>query len=111
MTVTSGARGWGTPRCHSPTGERLRWPSARQWKQGSFEHTQITAEPGHSDETIRKGSGKTWAEWVEFFDTWGAVNRPHKVIAQHVCDQGVDGWWAQAVTVGYERIKGLRGHG
>lgn len=73
--------------------------------------TSTTAKPDLGDEAIRKGSGKTWAEWVDILDAWDAVAKPHKEIAQYVCDQGVDGWWAQAVTVGYERIKGLRAHG
>jgi uncharacterized protein YndB with AHSA1/START domain len=33
----------------------------------------------------------------------------HKEIAQHIHDKyDISGWWAQMVTVGYERIKGLR---
>ena len=36
----------------------------------------------------------------------------HREIAQHVHEKyKVPGWWAQAVTVGYERIKGLRAVG
>ncbi len=73
--------------------------------------TQTTTKPDLSDEAIRKGSGKTWDEWTEILDAWGAAEKPHKDIAQYVCDLGVDGWWAQGVTVGYERIKGLRAHG
>lgn len=66
------------------------------------------SKPDMSDEAIRKGSGKTWADWVEILDAWGAADKPHKEIAQHVHDLGVGDWWAQGVTVGYERIKGLR---
>lgn len=34
---------------------------------------------------------------------------PHREIAAHVSEEfDVSGWWAQMVTVGYERIKGLR---
>ena len=66
------------------------------------------SKPDLSDEAIRKGSGKSWAEWVEILDDWGAVDKPHREIAQHVHDLGVEDWWAQGVTVGYERIKGLR---
>lgn len=70
-----------------------------------------TARPDLGDEAIRQGSGKSWAEWVEILDAWDATTKPHKAIAEYVCDCGVDGWWAQAVTVGYERIKGLRAPG
>ena len=71
----------------------------------------ITAKPDLGDEAIRKGSGKSWDEWVQILDAWGAAEKPHKEIARYVCDLGVDGWWAQGVTVGYERIKGLRDPG
>ena len=73
--------------------------------------TTTTTKPDLSDEAIKNGSGKTWAEWVEILDAWGAAEKPHKEIAWYVADLGVDGWWAQGVTVGYERIKGLREHG
>jgi hypothetical protein len=37
---------------------------------------------------------------------------PHREIAALVHEQyGVDSWWSQNVTVGYERIKGLRERG
>jgi uncharacterized protein YndB with AHSA1/START domain len=37
---------------------------------------------------------------------------PHRDIARHIQEKyKVDGWWAQTVTVGYERIKGLRSIG
>ena len=36
----------------------------------------------------------------------------HTEIARHVVEQyKIPGWWAQSVTVGYERIKGLRAIG
>lgn len=61
-----------------------------------------------SDEAIREGSGKTWDEWVAALDEWDAASKSHTEIARYVAGLGVDGWWAQGVTVGYERIKGLR---
>ncbi len=65
-----------------------------------------------SDEAIRKGSGKSWDEWLEALDAWGAQDRTHKEIADYVYGQfGIDGWYAQGVTVGYERMRGMRAHG
>lgn len=62
-----------------------------------------------SDETIQRGSGKTWDEWITLLDAWGAAKRTHTEIARYVHEEhGVDGWWAQGVTVGYERAKGRR---
>ena len=76
---------------------------------GSHIMTDTTNKPQMSDEAIRNGSGKTWAEWKSLLDAWGAADKPHKEIAAYVTnDLGVDGWWAQAVTVGYERMIGRR---
>jgi hypothetical protein len=62
-----------------------------------------------SDETIAKRTGRTWAEWVAVLDVWDATARTHTEIARHVHEElGVPGWWAQTVTVGYERARGMR---
>lgn len=67
------------------------------------------AEPHMSDEAVRKGTGRGWDEWLEALDDWNAQERNHTEIARHVAEvHGVDGWWAQTVTVGYERIRGMR---
>ncbi len=66
------------------------------------------AELPMSDEAIREGSGRTWDEWVAVLDAWDAASKSHTEIARYIAGLGVDGWWAQGVTVGYERIKGLR---
>ncbi len=67
------------------------------------------ADPGMSDEAIQRGSGKSWDEWLALLDAWGAIERTHTEIARHVAESyGVPGWWAQGVTVGYERARGLR---
>ncbi|MCI0451331.1 MAG: hypothetical protein L0Z51_02940 [Candidatus Latescibacteria bacterium] len=64
---------------------------------------------GIKDATILAKSGKAWAEWVRILDAIDGANLPHRDIASFVHDEhGVDGWWSQSVTVGYERIKGLR---
>jgi hypothetical protein len=71
--------------------------------------TTKASMPPVSDEAIRRGSGKGWDEWVAVLDAWGALDRSHTEIANHVHEAfGVDGWWAQSVTVGYERLKDLR---
>ena len=61
----------------------------------------FVADPGMSDETLVEKTGKSWAEWVELLDAWGARERPHREIAAHLVEEhGVPGWWAQTVTVG-----------
>jgi hypothetical protein len=68
-----------------------------------------TDDLGQSDEAIRRATGKGWTAWVRLLDDWGAAERTHTEIARHVSSElGVDGWWAQSVTVGYERARGRR---
>ena len=62
-----------------------------------------------SDAAIRAKTGRTWAQWVRVLDAIDAARMPHREIASHVrTTYAIDGWWAQSVTVGYERIRGLR---
>jgi uncharacterized protein YndB with AHSA1/START domain len=64
---------------------------------------------GMADETIAARTGADWAEWVRRLDAIGATGKPHGDVARHVHETyGVSGWWSQGVTVGYERIRGLR---
>lgn len=62
---------------------------------------------GVSDDTLQEKTGRDWAAWVEALDAIGAQEMTHRDIARHV-SASLDGWWAQTVTVGYERIRGLR---
>jgi uncharacterized protein YndB with AHSA1/START domain len=67
---------------------------------------------GFSDEIIAARSGADWAEWVRRLDAFGGMEMPHRATAEHVKSAyGVPDWWTQAVTVGYERIRGLRAIG
>ncbi|HJQ40384.1 MAG TPA: hypothetical protein VKB93_24835, partial [Thermoanaerobaculia bacterium] len=66
---------------------------------------------GISDATIAAKTGRGWAQWVELLDAFGAKEKSHTETAEHVYNLGVPGWWAQSVTVGYERIRGLRAIG
>ena len=69
-------------------------------------------DPQMSDAAIREKTGKTWPEWREALDACGAADKPHDAIARFVNEElGVDGWWAQSVTVGYERLIGRRESG
>lgn len=67
---------------------------------------------GMSDEAIKARTGCTWEKWVYVLDKAKAYEWEHKAIAEHVYTKyKVPGWWGQTVTVGYERIKGLRAIG
>ena len=67
---------------------------------------------GRSDAAVKAQTGCTWERWVKALDRVAAYTWPHRRIAQYVHEKyKVPGWWAQTVTVGYERIKGLRAIG
>ena len=67
---------------------------------------------GTSDATIQQKTGCTWERWVKALDRHGAAELAHRDIARLVNTKyKIDGWWSQTVTVGYERIKGLRAKG
>lgn len=67
---------------------------------------------GTSDASIKAKTGCTWERWVHALDYLGAKEMSHRDIVALVSKKyKIDGWWSQAVTVGYERIKGLRARG
>jgi hypothetical protein len=67
---------------------------------------------GRSDTIIKEKTGCTWERWVKALDRAKAYTWPHREIAQYVHEKyQIPGWWSQTVTVGYERIKGLRAIG
>ena len=85
----------------------LQKPSRPQPKAAT--PPQYAKLAGMSDATIKAKTGCTWERWVRALDKVGAHQWTHSEIAQHVHQTyKVPGWWTQAVTVGYERIKGLR---
>ena len=67
---------------------------------------------GRSDAIVKERTGCTWERWVKALDHAQAYTWTHREIAGYVHEKyKVPGWWAQTVTVGYERIKGLRAVG
>lgn len=67
------------------------------------------ADPGADDEVVRERTGRSWDEWREAIDAWPGHADGHAAVARWLeDDHGVDGWWAQQVTVGWERITGRR---
>jgi uncharacterized protein YndB with AHSA1/START domain len=62
-----------------------------------------------SDEKVLTATGKPWEAWIEILDRWGARERRHPEIAEYlVAQHAVPGWYAQSITNGYERVRGLR---
>ena len=69
---------------------------------------EVATLAGMSDEAVTRATGRDWAEWVVLLDAAGCREKPHREIAIHVRSLGTPNWWSQMVTVGYERIRGLR---
>lgn len=87
----------------SKTGER--YTAARR----NLTERATIGEPVASEEAVREATGKGWRDWFRVLDTWGADRRTHPDIARHLLDDhGAPGWWAQAITVSYERARGMR---
>lgn len=92
------------------TGESYTAARAHTVKKPHPDHYAKLA--GMSDAAIRQGTGCTWERWVKSLDYHGAGKMSHREIAKLVSEKyNVASWWAQSVTVGYERIKGLRARG
>ncbi len=68
---------------------------------------------GLSEQALQDKTGQTWAQWCRRLDDLGGRSMSHRDIAQQVNTlwPEIGGWWAQTVTVGYERIRGLRVRG
>ena len=74
--------------------------------------TDFARLAGMSDEVVKAKTGCAWDRWVYALDKHGAADLPHREIARIVHEEyKIGGWWTQAVTVGYERIRGLRAIG
>jgi hypothetical protein len=62
-----------------------------------------------SDAAVSKATGKTWPQWTAFLDSVDAATMEHPAIVdQLLANHEIIGWWAQMVTVSYERFRGLR---
>jgi len=93
------------------TGEAYTAARAQILKKTEPPRADYAKTAGMSDESVRKRTGRTWAEWVGLLDRAGAAEKPHREIARYVSSLGTPDWWSQMVTVGYERIRGLRERG
>lgn len=90
----------------SRTGERYS-TARRQLLSRAEPARSWAATPETSDDAVRASTGKGWEEWRRIIDGHGITD--HAAIASRLQEShGLDGWWAQTVTVGYERIIGLR---
>lgn len=95
------------------TGESYTAARARVLAKKGPDPSEYPALAGMSDEAVAKKTGKSWTGWVRALDAIGASGETHREIAKAVRERWpeIGGWWAQTVTVGYERIRGLRDKG
>ena len=78
--------------------------------QGARSVKAKTTKGAISDASVLKKTGKDLAHWFAVLDRFGAVEKGHTASARHLFEtHGVDGWYAQGITVSYERERGIRG--
>jgi hypothetical protein len=93
----------------SATRKRTAAPAASSAAPSPKDYGKLA---GMSDAVIKEKTGCGWAKWVKSLDYHGAEKMSHREIAEMVSKKyKVPSWWTQTVTVGYERIKGLRARG
>jgi hypothetical protein len=64
---------------------------------------------GISDAAVTKKTGHGLDHWFAILDRFEARAKGHTASARHLYDaHGVEGWYAQMITVAYERARGLR---
>jgi hypothetical protein len=93
----------------SYTSARSQVADKRDRNEAAKKRLAQAADDRVSDEQIKEKTGKTWNQWFSLLDRWGAKEKTHTEIARYLTeDKDVPGWWAQTVTVFYERSRGLR---
>jgi uncharacterized protein YndB with AHSA1/START domain len=63
-----------------------------------------------SEPRLVERTGHGWGHWFALLDAFDAAAKGHTATARHVAEgHGASGWYAQQITVQYERARGLRG--
>jgi len=93
------------------TGESYTAARAQLLTKKTVATSEFAKIAGMSDASVKKATGCTWERWVKALDKAGAAEKSHREIAALASFFGAPSWWAQMVTVGYERIRGLREKG
>ncbi len=89
------------------TGER--YTAARAHVVRGAEPAQTVDPDRPSDESIVRATGRGWDAWFADLDAWGAAERTHTETARHLREERqAPGWWAQSITLYYQRSRGLR---
>ena len=68
-----------------------------------------TSKGGVSDAKSLEKTGHGLDHWFDVLDRFGAVEKGHSAAARHLYEaHHVGGWYAQGITVAYERARGVR---
>lgn len=79
--------------------DRLPEVGGRRW----------AAEPEMSDDAVSAATDHSWGEWCDRIEAWDGHHDGHSAVVEHlVKTYAMTGWWAQAITGGWERITGRR---
>jgi hypothetical protein len=71
---------------------------------GTRPHTGVVG-----DDAMAAATGHPRSHWFALLDAQGATGWTHQQIATWLVEaHGVDPWWSQGVTVGYEQARGIR---
>lgn len=97
----------------SKTGEsyaaaRSQVSQKRDRVQGA--RTRLAAtEDRPTDDKVAAATGQRWEAWFSLLDRWDGRQRTHGETAAYLmAEHDVPGWWAQTITVWYQRARGMR---
>ena len=70
---------------------------------------KTTKRRGMSEAKFIERTGHGFDHWFAVLDRFDAMKKGHTAAARHLYEaHGVDGWYAQGITVAYERARGVR---
>ena len=85
-----------TPRLPEPAAAPA--PRAKSKRDSPISEAKFIAKTGHG-----------FDHWFAVLDKFDGVKKGHTASARHLyAEHGVDGWYAQGITVAYERARGVR---
>ncbi len=82
--------------------------SHRPYDGGMTDGTVRSHAQGMAADNVLAATGRTPDDWYARIDEIDGRTIGHAAIAVWIVEQGVEPWWAQGVTIGYEQARGLR---
>ena len=86
------------------------WSAMRLKRMGTVKsRQQKDTKRKVGNKAVIEKTGKSWIEWLRILDKARAKEMSHKEIAIYLKkNHNIGAWWAQMVTVTYEKERGLR---